>query len=173
MQLPVSPTLNLGRKRLVIPALALVAFAGTPVLPASAQTPSADLATTMYTARNTPSTGVQFFRAAVTNDGPGTSDNVVVTVPTPYRGSFYCVSGTAQACGSPPTGVKCTRPTGAAPTTCTTAALATGQTMTIWVGFAHGFLLPGQGFCATGNAISSTFDPNLANNTATACARAI
>jgi len=168
----VFPALNLRRMRLVIPALALVALAGTPVLPASAQTPSADLATTMYTAPHTPGTGVQFFRAAVTNDGPGISDNVVLALPTPYRGSFYCLSGTGQPCGSLPIGVKCTPPKGTAPATCTTAALASGQTMTIWVGFAHGYLFTGQGFCATGSATSSTFDPNLANNAARACARA-
>jgi len=116
----------------------------------SQRTPEADLATTMSPTRGFTNYGNRVsFTATVTNEGPNTAQNVVVT-DSFFTASFVSVSGPG-----------CTPP----PITCTTASLAPGHSITITVGLVvraiHNQLM---GNSAT--ATSSTYDPNTSNNTA-------
>ena len=168
-------------KRIIgITVLALLALA-VPSWSAAAQktkqaptaTASADLATGITTLPSAQTTGYQYFHVTVTNNGPSSASNVVITGGMPPRSTFYCVTGDGAACGSVVPGVTCTPPTSTAPLTCTTASLKAGSSVSVWIGFSHGFFFPGQAYCDSASATSTTPDPNTANNTATVCARVV
>jgi hypothetical protein len=162
--------------------LSLVALAAA-VLPAGWMAPasattatarSADLVTRIATLPTAQVTGYQYFAVTVTNRGHNRALNVVIKGGTPSRSTFYCVTGIGAACGSVPSDVTCAAPTSTAPITCKlTAPLTDGSSVTVWMGFTHGFFLPGQAYCDSASASSRTPDPNPANNTATACARVV
>jgi uncharacterized repeat protein (TIGR01451 family) len=132
---------------------------------------SADLATGITTLSTAQPTGVQYFHVTVTNNGPGPASNIVITGGTPRSSTFHCVTGDGAACGSVVPGVTCEPPTSTAPLTCTTASLKGGTSVSVWMGFSHGFLFPGQAYCDSASVTSTTPDPNTTNNTAVACAR--
>jgi hypothetical protein len=161
---------RVSRSGLIVTALAVGAIAAPS---AQAATGSADLATMIATAPSAQTTGYQYFHVTVTNNGPASASDVVITGGTPPRSTFYCVTGIGAACGSVPRGVTCTPPTSTAPLTCTTSSLSAGSSVSIWMGFSHGFFWPGQGYCDGASATSATPDPNSANNKATVCARVV
>jgi hypothetical protein len=134
---------------------------------------SADLAGGITTLFRAQTTGVQYFHVTVTNNGPGPASNVAITGGTPPRSTFYCVTGDGAACGSVVSGVTCKPPTSTAPLTCTTASLKAGTSVSIWMGFSHGFFFPGQAYCDSASVTSTTPDPNTTNNTAVVCARVV
>lgn len=132
---------------------------------------SADLAVSVATLSIAQVTGYQYFHATVTNNGPDPASNVIITGGTPPRSTFHCVTGLGAACGPVPSGVTCTAPTTAAPLTCATASLSAGASISVWMGFYHGFFFPASAYCDSASVTSSTPDPNTSNNTAGACAR--
>jgi hypothetical protein len=179
LRIAISPKLTV-----LVTLLALVAVApSAPAAAAKLRKPqpealtttaaSADLATRITTAPSAQVTGYQYFAVTVTNNGPDPASKLVITGGTPWRSTFYCVTGIGGACGSVPPGVTCTPPTSTAPLTCAKASLSAGTSVTIWMGFRHGFFFPGQAYCDSASATSSTLDPNMANNTAVVCARVV
>ena len=134
---------------------------------------SADLDTGITTLRSAQTTGFQYFHVTVTNNGPSPASNVVITGGIPPRSTFHCVTGDGAACGSVVPGVTCQPPTSTAPLTCTTATLKAGSSVSVWMGFSHGFFFPGQAYCDSASVTSTTPDPNTANNTAGVCARVV
>lgn len=117
------------------------------LMAATTSTSEADLATTM--------TGP--FSATVTNNGPDSAVNVVVT-DSLFNAAFTGVTASA------PSGASCsTQP----PAVCTTGSLAPGavMTMTVFVVRECRFGVS-QAIGSTATATSSTPDPNPSNNTA-------
>jgi hypothetical protein len=160
----------------------LILLAVSAALGASAQaamadtrpTPPADLATGIATLPTAQVTGYQYFHVTVINNGPGPASNVVITGGWPPRSTFHCVSGDGPGCGSVPPGVSCHGPTTTNPLNCTIASLDAGSSVSLWMGFYHGFFFPAQGYCDLASATSTTTpDPNAANNTAVVCARVV
>jgi uncharacterized repeat protein (TIGR01451 family) len=145
---------------------------GTTAQPSPAAA-SADLATGITTLPTAQTTGYQYFHVTVTNNGPSRASNVVITGGMPPRSTFYCVTGHGAACGSVVPGVTCQPPTSTAPLTCTTASLKPTSSVSFWMGFRHGFFFPGQAYCDSASATSTTPDPNTVNNTAVVCARVV
>ena len=163
---------------LVVP-LAAMAFVATRALPASAASPSADLATTIAAHGTNVQGGYVGYTITVTNNGPDAASGVIMTDHIPasmwsrYPTTFYCVGsvapvGTPGWCGPLPSSVSCTTPpvgsTGTA--ICTTSSLAPGASRTIEMAIRVGFHFSFQLVQDTATATSSTFDPNTANNTA-------
>lgn len=132
---------------------------------------SADLAVSVATLFIAQVTGYQYFHVTVTNNGPDPASNVIITGGTPPRSTFHCVTGLGAACGPVPSGVTCTAPTTAAPLTCATGSLSADASISVWMGFYHGFFFPASAYCDSASVTSSTPDPNTSNNTAGACAR--
>jgi Domain of unknown function DUF11 len=155
------------------PAVALSSAAAAKLKKPPPAAASADLATRIATLPSAQTTGYQYLNVTVTNNGPDPASDVVITGGTPPRSTFYCVTGIGAACGSVPPGVRCTPPTSTAPLTCATASLKAGASVTVWMGFSHGFFFPGQAYCDSASSTSTTPDPNTANNTATVCARVV
>jgi Domain of unknown function DUF11 len=175
-----SRLLNVKLKWLaLIPVLGAIAFVATPALPASAASLSADLATTLTSSGIPAVGGYMGYTMTVTNNGPDSASNVVLTDHTPWYPwslhptTFHCVGSGTAWCGPLSSGVLCTHPAGGSPgtVTCTTtASLPRGASMTITLVVQVGFYWHSQLICDTATATSSTFDPNTANNTATVCA---
>jgi uncharacterized repeat protein (TIGR01451 family) len=162
------------------PALILLAVSAalgasaTAATAATTPTPTADLATVITTLPTAQVTGYQYFHVTVTNNGPSPASNVVITGGMPPRSTFHCVTGDGAACGSVVPGVTCKPPTTTAPLTCTIASLTAESSVSVWMGFYHGFFFPAQGYCDSASATSTTTpDPNTANNTAVVCARVV
>jgi hypothetical protein len=170
----------------LISMLGAIAFAANPALPASAATPSADLATTLGEIGIACCGGYMGYPITVTNHGPNPASNVVITDPTPrymfsrYPTTFYCVGSVPRPgsgagwCGPLPPNVSCPAPpkVGSPGTlTCTISSLKAGASVTIIMAIHLGFYFHNQLVCDTATATSSTFDPNTANNTAEVCAR--
>jgi uncharacterized repeat protein (TIGR01451 family) len=142
---------------------------------------TADLATTGSLQGIATLGGYMGLTTTVTNNGPKTALNAVITNPIPrsisttYPTTFYCVGSpiTTGWCGPLPAGVSCTTPpVGSGGTvTCTTASLAPGNSMTVIVAIRIGLYLHNMEFCDSSSGTSGIFDPNTANNTATACSR--
>jgi uncharacterized repeat protein (TIGR01451 family) len=154
---------------------------GTVKSAASYAAQTADLATTATLQGIATLGGYMGLTTTVTNNGPKTALNVVITNPIPrslsttYPTTFYCVGSpiTTGWCGPLPAGVSCTAPSvGSGGTvTCATASLAPGNMMTVIVAIRVGFYLHNMSFCDSSSGTSSIFDPNTANNSATACSR--
>jgi hypothetical protein len=140
-------------------------------LPAAAA--SADLAIAISTLPTAQTSGYQYFHVTVTNKGPSPASHVVITGGTPPRSTFYCVTGLGAACGPIVPGVTCKGPTGTTPLTCTARSLKAGTSVSVWMGFHHGFFFPAQAYCDSASVTSTTPDPNKANNTAAVCARVV
>jgi uncharacterized repeat protein (TIGR01451 family) len=150
---------------IVIFWLAVLAFVALPALPASADTPSADLATTMEATGNAIFGDYVSFTATVTNEGPNHAEDVVVSdnfLPATFAG----VSASA------PSGASCTGPPvgGIGTITCTTRVLAPGRAMKITVRL-RSRALHNQLLSNAANAASSTYDPNTGNNAASVTLR--
>lgn len=168
----------------LISAVAALAWVAVPALSASAASPSpatslapspsADLATTIV------SPGHGYYPITVTNNGPDTASDVVMTDNIPFSTwsrfptTFYCV-GSGTGCGPLPPGVSCTTPkVGSGGTvSCTTASLPPGASMTVTMVIRLGFYFHHQAVCDGASASSATFDPNIANNSAGACFEAL
>ena len=135
-------------------------------VPASAASPSADIAVTNSASVPVIPSGVfvyETFTITVTNLGLDTAQNVATSDWTIFEG----VTATA------PAGVSCATPPANSwgTTTCTTPSLGPGAAMTIQL---RGKVLAMPNQCVLGNvarATSDTYDPNLNNNTATATIR--
>jgi len=163
-------------------ALVLAVFAlAAPSWSAAAQTAkqpspvgaSADLGVGITTLQIAQTTGYQYFHVTVTNHGPSPASTVVITGGIPPSSTFYCVTGDGAACGSVVPGVTCHPPTSTAGITCTTPSLKAGSSVSVWMGFSHGFIFPGHAYCDSASVKSTTPDPNTANNTAGVCARVV
>jgi hypothetical protein len=175
-----SDLLEVRRKIAVIVPLAVMALLATPALPASAATPSADLATTITAHGTNVLGGYIGYTITVTNNGPDAASHVIMTdrIPssswTRYPTTFYCVGsvppvGGGQGwCGRLPNSVSCTAPAVGSPgtVTCTTSSLAQGASMTIEMAIHVGFYFGRQAVGDTATVTSGTFDPDMANNTA-------
>jgi hypothetical protein len=154
---------------------AAVAFAAGPAPIAEASGASADLATTIRAYGNTTFGGYDFYRITVTNNGPDAASDVVMTDHIPlsiwsrYPTTFVRVGGNSTF-GSLPQSVSCTTPpVGSTGTvSCTTSSLTPSASMTIWIEVRTGVYMHNQLMADTATVTSSTFDPNTANNTATA-----
>jgi uncharacterized repeat protein (TIGR01451 family) len=173
--LGLSDVLNVGRKvAVVIVPLAVIAFVAAGALSASAASPSADLATTMRAYGSNVLGGYDFYAITVTNSGPDAASDVIMTdnIPlsmwTRYPTTFVRV-GSNSTFAPLPQSVSCTTPrVGSTGTvSCTTGSLASGAAMTVWIEIRTGFYINNQLFADTASVISSTFDPNTNNNTAT------
>jgi Domain of unknown function DUF11 len=170
-----------GKRNALIPALVAIALLAAPALPASAASPTADLATTIISPTITNTGSYLYYAITVTNNGPDTASNVVMADHTPWYPwslhptTFYCVGSGSAWCGPLSPGVWCTAPKRgfAGTVSCTTASLVPGASMTITMIVHVGFYLHNQVVIDTATATSSTFDPNTANNTATVEARVI
>jgi uncharacterized repeat protein (TIGR01451 family) len=157
----------------LVPALVAIALAAASPMSATAASPSADLATTI-SGSPPHAFGYVYYRITVTNNGPDTAYQVVITDTTPARSTFYCGSGTSAACGPAPSGVTCTRPAGSTGTlTCKTASLRPNASVTVWMGVKLGFFWHNQAFGDAATASSATPDPNPSNNTAWIVARVL
>ena len=159
------------RSRMLRTGLALVSASAlatslTASVPASAASPSADIAVTNSASAPRIPGGVfvyETFTITVKNLGPDEAQNVAMSDTTIFEG----VSATAPAgvfCATPPANSWGT-------TTCTTPSLSRGAAMTISL---RGKVLAMHNQCVLGNvarATTATLDPNLNNNTATAIIR--
>jgi uncharacterized repeat protein (TIGR01451 family) len=128
-------------------------------------TPRADLAITKTAVPNpVPAAGFNY-QITVKNNGPSTAQNVVVTDDLPP-------GLTAGPVTSSDPSFTCVDPAGPIDVRCTSPSMAPGATAT----FTYSAQLPenaapGAAFTNTAQVQSSTPDPNLANNTATATVR--
>ena len=142
---------------------------------------AADLATTLTYSGIATVGGYMGFTTTVTNTGPNTASNLVMTENTPSGSTsqpttFYCVGSPTKGsgwCGQLPHNVSCSTPPVGSPgtVTCKTGTLSPGASVTLIIAVQVGFYLHNQAICDTATANSGTFDPNTANNTATVCAR--
>jgi uncharacterized repeat protein (TIGR01451 family) len=151
------------RAAALIPVVAATAILGTSA--ASAKAASADLATTVSPNGWRMMMGPVTFTATVTNDGPDYADNVVISDNwSGGMSTFQSVSATA------PSGASCTAPrVGTRGTvTCTTSSLAPDHSMTVRVTVRDMLIVARAPLEDTATTTSTTFDPNTANNTATA-----
>jgi uncharacterized repeat protein (TIGR01451 family) len=159
---------------------ALVLFAAL-TAPAASASAAADLATSIASPATTVTGSYLSYTITATNQGPDTAASVVISDHTPanmwaaHPSTFYCVGSGTTWCGTLADGVSCTAPRVGSPglVSCTTASVAAGASMVITIVIHVGFYLHNQIVSNTANASSSTFDPNPANNTATAWARVI
>jgi len=105
-------------------------------------------------------TGPVRFTITVTNNGPDSAQNVVLSDTFSGLATFQSVSATSRAsCTAPPFGTRGT-------VTCTTSLLAPEDSMTVWVTVHAGNLGFRDIVGDTATATSTTFDPNTANNSA-------
>jgi uncharacterized repeat protein (TIGR01451 family) len=155
----------------------------TPLATTCSTTGQADLATTLSASGIATFGGYMGYTITVTNNGPDSACNVVMTDHTPSSSSyhpttFYCVGSVPRAgsgagwCGLLPPNVTCTTPNVGSPgsVTCTTG-LSSRSSMTVVMAIQVGFYFHNQAICDTATASANTVDPNTANNTASVCNR--
>ena len=127
---------------------------------------SADLSLTQSDAPTSVGPGNKItYTDVITNNGPATAAAPVLTFATPANTTFASASGTGYTCAGLAVGATGTE-------TCTAAAnLANAGTATITIAVTVAAGAP-LGTVITGSATvtSTTFDPNLANNTASSTA---
>jgi hypothetical protein len=175
------PRVLTARLRGLAVLAALVLFASL-AAPTAYAAPTADLGTSIASPATTCFCSYRSYldyTITVTNHGPDTASGVVLSDNIPssmwsrYPTRFYCVGSGTAWCGKLTSGVSCTTPSVGSPglVSCTTASLSAGSSMTITMVVHVGFYLHNQTISDAATTISSTFDPNTPNNTATVWAR--
>ena len=122
-------------------------------------TQSADLSTSIQGPTICAHQGNIVYTITVTNHGPNTASNVVMTDSTPLHTAFTGVTTTTGSCTTPPVG-------GAGTVSCKATSLPNAASMTIKLGVKITFALHNQAIGDTATATSATFDPTTADNTA-------
>ena len=122
-------------------------------------TQSADLSTSIQGPTICAHQGNIVYTITVTNHGPNTASNVVMTDSTPLHTAFTGVTTTTGSCTTPPVG-------GAGTVSCKATSLPNAASMTIKLGVKITFALHSQAIGDTATATSATFDPTTADNTA-------
>ena len=122
-------------------------------------TQSADLSTSIQGPTICAHQGSIVYTITVTNHGPNTASNVVMTDSTPLHTAFTGVTTTTGSCTTPPVG-------GAGTVSCKATSLPNAASMTIKLGVKITFALHNQAIGDTATATSATFDPTTADNTA-------
>ena len=122
-------------------------------------TQSADLSTSIQGPTICAHQGNIVYTITVTNHGPNTASNVVMTDSTPLHTAFTGVTTTTGSCTTPPVG-------GAGTVSCKATSLPNAASMTIKLDVKITFALHNQAIGDTATATSATFDPTTADNTA-------
>ena len=122
-------------------------------------TQSADLSTSIQGPTICAHQGNIVYTITVTNHGPNTASNVVMTDSTPLHTAFTGVTTTTGSCTTPPVG-------GAGTVSCKATSLPNAASMTIKLDVKITFALHSQAIGDTATATSATFDPTTADNTA-------
>jgi uncharacterized repeat protein (TIGR01451 family) len=160
--------LDVRRRASLLAVASIVLVSCAAMAPSAwADTGSADLATTVAGPARFGFSGYITYRIAVTNHGPNYAHNVVLS--DGWSGGWTTF---VNAGASAPAGASCPPPTvGSHTVTCTAALLAPGASMTVNVTIHVRALFHNQVLVNTATASSQTFDPNIANNTATVITR--